>query len=103
MGIYAQQCKCEEQERIYLEHRFQSFLHREKIVQLTDPDLKADLSNGWFVGQPISVIYDYKKIGIWQTSEAAQAAVYGVKPGDIKIEDVNKDNSITCSRQADHW
>jgi hypothetical protein len=43
------------------------------------------------------VIYDYKKIGIWQTSEAAQATVYGVAPGDIKIQDINKDNAITSA------
>lgn len=79
---------------------FNLFFSREKIVQLTDPNLKIDISNGWFVGEPISVIFDYKKIGIWQTGEAAQAAVYGVKPGDIKIEDVNKDNVIsTADRQ----
>ena len=33
----------------------------------------------------LSVIYDYKKIGIWQTSEAAQAAVYGVKTRRYQI------------------
>jgi TonB-dependent starch-binding outer membrane protein SusC len=76
---------------------FNIFFSREKIVQLTDPNLKRDLSNGWFVGEPISVIFDYKKLGIWQTSEAAQAAVYGVKPGDIKLEDVNKDNAINAA------
>ena len=73
------------------------FFSREEIEQLQDPNLKQDLGNGWFVGEPITVIYDYKKTGIWQTSEAAQATLYGVKPGDIKIEDVNKDNSITSA------
>lgn len=73
---------------------FNLFFSREKIVQLTDPAVKIDRDNGWFVGQPITIIYDYKKIGIWQTSEAAQAAVYGVKPGDIKLEDVDKNNVI---------
>jgi len=43
------------------------------------------------------VIYDYKMTGIWQTKDAAQAAVYGVFPGDIKIEDINKDNAITAA------
>jgi TonB-dependent starch-binding outer membrane protein SusC len=73
------------------------FFSREEILQLQDPNLKQDLGNGWFVGEPITVIYDYKKIGIWQTSEAAQATVYGVKPGDIKIEDVDKSNTITSA------
>jgi TonB-linked SusC/RagA family outer membrane protein len=75
---------------------FNIYFSREKIVRLVDPDLKRDITNGWFVGQPISIIYDYKKIGIWQTNEAAEAAVYGVKPGDIRLEDVNKDNVINA-------
>ncbi|MCG2616225.1 TonB-dependent receptor [Terrimonas sp. NA20] len=72
-----------------------AFFNREKIVALQN-NLQRDIGNGWFVGQPIAVIFDYRKVGIWQTSEAAQAAVYGVAPGDIKIEDVNKDNAITA-------
>ncbi len=70
-----------------------AFFTREKIVALQQ-GLQKDVGNGWFVGKPITVIYDLKKIGIWQTSEAAQAAVYGQAPGDIKIEDINKNNAI---------
>ena len=72
------------------------FFNREEIVSLQN-NLKQDLGNGWFVGQPFTVIYDYKKIGIWQTSEAAQAASFGVSPGDIKIEDVDKSGTITSA------
>ncbi|TWI79202.1 TonB-linked SusC/RagA family outer membrane protein [Lacibacter cauensis] len=75
---------------------FNGFFNKEKIVAL-QLGLKQDLGNGWFVGQPITTIFDYKKIGIWQTAEAAQAAVYGSAPGDIKIEDVNKDNVINAA------
>lgn len=46
-----------------------------------------DITNGWFIGRPISVVYDYKKIGIWQTYEKDEAAKYNCVPGDIKIED----------------
>ena len=72
---------------------FNAFFNREKIVALQN-NLQQDLNNGWFVGHPITTIYDVKKIGIWQTSEAAAAAAYGVKPGDIKLEDLNKNNSV---------
>jgi TonB-linked SusC/RagA family outer membrane protein len=75
---------------------FNAFFNREKITALQG-GLTQDLGNGWFVGQPITVIYDYKKVGIWQTSEATTAAVYGAKPGDIKIEDLGKDNAITAA------
>lgn len=73
-----------------------AFYTREKIVALQQ-GLQQDIGNGWFVGKPITMIYDLKKIGIWQTSEAAQAAVYGQAPGDIKIEDFNKNNSIDAN------
>lgn len=75
---------------------FNIFFNREKITALQS-GLQQDVGNGWFVGQPITVIYDYKKIGIWQTSEATQAAVYGAKPGDIKILDVDKNNALNAS------
>lgn len=70
-----------------------AFFNREKITAL-QLGLQSDVNNGWFVGSPITTIYDVKKIGIWQTDEAAQAAVYGVKPGDIKLEDRDKSKSI---------
>jgi hypothetical protein len=56
--------------------------------------LQQDLGNGWFVGHPITVIYDVRKIGIWQLNEAAEAATFGALPGDIKLEDVDKNGSI---------
>ena len=60
--------------------------NKNKIVKLaTDED---DITNGWFIGKPISVVYDYRKIGIWQIGEEEQAAKYNCKPGDIKIEDI---------------
>lgn len=75
------------------------FFNRERIDALQN-NLTQDLGNGWFVGYPVTVIFDYKKLGIWQTSEATQAAVYGAKPGDIKIEDRNKDNAITAADRS---
>lgn len=44
-----------------------------------------DRSNGWFIGQSISEIWDYRVTGIWQKDEAAEALVYGQRPGDPKI------------------
>ncbi|WP_281635446.1 SusC/RagA family TonB-linked outer membrane protein [Flavobacterium marginilacus] len=45
-----------------------------------------DKTNGWFIGRPISQIWDYKVIGIWQKDEAAEAAKYSQRPGDPKVE-----------------
>jgi hypothetical protein len=60
-----------------------------------------DVGNLWFIGQPINgggnnVWYDYKFDGIWQTAEAAKAASYGRKPGEIKIVDINNDGKFNA-------
>lgn len=44
-----------------------------------------DISNGWFIGQPIGAIWDYRVTGIWQAHEAEEAAKYGQAPGDPKV------------------
>ncbi|MFT3844349.1 MAG: SusC/RagA family TonB-linked outer membrane protein [Lacibacter sp.] len=44
-----------------------------------------DKDNGWFIGQPISAIWNYQVTGIWQVSEAAEAKKLGQNPGDPKI------------------
>jgi TonB-linked SusC/RagA family outer membrane protein len=44
------------------------------------------ISLGLFMGSPKNTFYDYKKIGIWQLGEEADAAVFGLEPGDVKIE-----------------
>ena len=46
-------------------------LNREEITALEEPGKTRDIGNGWFVGSPLNVIYDYKKIGIWQAKDAA--------------------------------
>lgn len=74
---------------------FNLSLNRNKLVSLNSGVLQ-DEGNGWFVGHPIDVIYDYNKLGIWQTSEATEAAAYGFVPGDIKIEDYTRDNKISA-------
>ncbi|MGO4773156.1 SusC/RagA family TonB-linked outer membrane protein [Flavobacterium sp. W22_SRS_FK3] len=55
-----------------------------------------DSANGWFIGRPISQIWDYKVIGIWQKDEWQEASKYGQRPGDPKIE-----NSYTADDKAD--
>jgi len=70
--------------------------NREHIVALPN-GAPFIIGSGEFVGQPLSIIYDVKKIGIWQTNQAAQAAVYGQKPGQIRVQDVNGDGKITAA------
>ncbi len=56
---------------------------------------KDDISNRWFIGHDIDEIWDLKVLGIWQQSEAADAAKYKLRPGDFKIEDVDKDGTFS--------
>jgi len=67
--------------------------NKEEIVSLVTEG-QDDIGNGWFIGYPISVFYDYEKTGIWQTEEAAEAAKFNQIPGDIKVKDQNGDGMI---------
>lgn len=49
------------------------------------------------VGQPLGEFVGYKFLGTWKTKEAAQAALYGSKPGDAKYEDLNGDHAYTAA------
>ena len=61
-------------------------------------DEKDDLGNRWFIGEPISVIYDYEMEGIWQEDEIAAGKHLNQDPqaqaGDVKLKDQNGDGKI---------
>lgn len=46
------------------------------------------------VGWPIGTFWGYIREGVWGTDEAKEAAVYRLKPGDLKWKDINKDGTI---------
>ena len=69
--------------------------NREEIISLANGKVD-DVGAGRFIGKPLSVFFDYKKIGIWQPWEADAARAYGDKVGQIKIEDFNKDGKINA-------
>ncbi|WP_332369309.1 TonB-dependent receptor [Spirosoma telluris] len=68
--------------------------NKEEITELVTGG--NDIGNGWFIGSPINVFYDYEKLGIWQTSEADEAAKLSPTqlPGEIKVRDQNGDGKI---------
>ena len=78
------------------------FLNRDKIVELRG-DGKDDVNNKWFIGQPLSVYYDYNMIGIWQDGDEftfvddegnTQTHQKGAVPGSAKLEDVDGNGII---------
>jgi len=79
---------------------------RERIVSLPN-GVPSVIGSGEFVGQPLEVIYDVKKIGIWQAANSpginpATGAYYPVTgqtsplqyPGQIRVQDLNGDGKI---------
>jgi TonB-linked SusC/RagA family outer membrane protein len=69
------------------------FYNRNRLESLTD-GFERNIGAGLHVGHPISAIFDYNKLGIWQLDEAEEAAQYGAVPGQIKLEDLNNDGQI---------
>ncbi|WP_154857096.1 SusC/RagA family TonB-linked outer membrane protein [Cyclobacterium xiamenense] len=67
--------------------------NREEILELADGD---DIGAGRFIGEPLTVFFDWNKVGIWQLDEADEAAVYSDQPGIIKVEDINNDGQINA-------
>ena len=75
------------------------YANRNKLVQLASGQLE-DKGNNWFVGYPIDVVYDYKRIGIWQEGDPYLQELEGSggKVGMIKVEytgDYNTDGTPT--------
>jgi TonB-linked SusC/RagA family outer membrane protein len=83
--------------------------NRQRINKLAS-GVQQDLSGGYFVGQPNHVIYDYKRVGLWQNTpgDLALAEQYGLVTtaqayttgpgslvGTVKVADVNGDGKIT--------
>ncbi len=69
------------------------------LYGMKDKDGKEvdDLANSWFIGKPIRSNYSFVFDGVWQESEAAEAAVWNSKPGFAKIKDSNGDGKIDAS------
>lgn len=78
------------------------FYARDEIVQLTTPEEVSNKANGWFVGEPLSVIYDVRKLGIWQLEDSVKGLIAAQTspvqyPGQIRVEDFNKDGKIDAN------
>ncbi|MDR0575871.1 MAG: TonB-dependent receptor [Tannerella sp.] len=63
-----------------------------RIVGTKEAD---DITNGWFIGQAIDRIWDYKFLGIYQPGEEEPAASFGKAPGDTKLLDVDGNGAST--------
>ena len=71
------------------------FFNRNKLLKLTD-NIQQDIGSQLFVGHSMTALYDYRKLGIWQTSEAEEAAKFGAVPGQIKLADMDGNHIINA-------
>lgn len=80
------------------------YANKNKLVALAS-GADRDLGNRWFVGHPIDVIYDYKKIGLWQKDDKYLDVLEpGGNVGMIKVEytgDYNEDGTPTRQINSD--
>jgi len=81
-----------------------TFSHnRNRIVKLYGTDLNKDgredddISNSWFIGQPISSFYDYVFDGIYQQGDEIPS---GSQPGFVRLKDLNGDGVINANDRA---
>src|SRR5690606_20323631 len=56
-------------------------------------DISSGGNDGWHIGHPIDVIWNYRQTGIWQSDEIEEAKEYNQRPGDPKIQK-NPDNPL---------
>ena len=68
------------------------FLNRSKVLHLNG-DIIYNWAGRIMEGQPTDQYFGYYRTGTWSTAEAAEAAVFGRKPGDVKWLDLNENNA----------
>jgi len=74
-------------------------LNRNRIDALLGEDLDGDgieddnLTNSWFIGKPLGVIYGYKLDGIYQSDDTDIPT--GFVPGDFRLVDSDQNSEIT--------
>lgn len=76
---------------------------KDRIVELQNGKID-DMANARFIGQRLSVYYDYVKEGIWQDTpeDLAEMAKFNengqqFKPGSIRVKDINGDYKIEAN------
>ena len=79
-----------------IDFTFNASRNWEKILELISGE---DLPNNkWFIGEPLSVLYNYEKLGVWQYGEEEEAAKYNASVGDLKIKDQDGDGTISAAK-----
>ncbi|MDP5201361.1 TonB-dependent receptor [Flavobacterium sp. DG2-3] len=65
-----------------------------KLESIYNQDKVSDIGNKLILGAPLNPNYNYVYDGVWQESEAAAAASYGMAPGQARPKDLNGDGKF---------
>ncbi|NWJ49810.1 MAG: TonB-dependent receptor [Bacteroidetes bacterium] len=68
----------------YWETSLNAAWQKNEIVSLANGK-SDDISNNWFIGQPIGVIYGYASAGLWKVSDAAEMAKFNANGQNFKV------------------
>ena len=67
-----------------------------KLESIYNQDKVSDIGNKLILGSPLNPNYNYVYDGVWQESEAAAAASYGMAPGQARPKDLNGDGKFNA-------
>ena len=65
-----------------------------ELESIYDQDKVSDIGNKLILGSELNPNYNYVYDGVWQESEATQAASYGMTPGQARPKDLNGDGKF---------
>lgn len=65
-----------------------------KLESIYNQDQVSDIGNKLILGSELNPNYNYVYDGVWQESEATQAASYGQAPGQARPKDLNGDGKF---------
>ncbi|MBK0370755.1 SusC/RagA family TonB-linked outer membrane protein [Flavobacterium agrisoli] len=67
-----------------------------RLESIYNQDQVSDIGNKLILGSELNPNYNYVFDGVWQESQAAEAASYGMAPGQAKPKDLNGDGKFNA-------
>ncbi len=84
-------------EKISWETTFTFTKNKNSLEEINGQKEFSDIGNNWHLGESLNSYYNYVFDGIWQPSEATEAASYNQMPGQAKVKDLNNDGKIDAN------
>lgn len=81
-------------EKVNWETTFTFTKNVNKLESIYNQDQVSDIGNKLILGSPLNPNYNYVYDGVWQESQAAEAATYNMLPGQAKPKDLNGDGKF---------